>query len=183
MSKATGNAKQGRQQERTPGFDRGQFAEVTALMNSADLSNGPATLPVKVNEAVLQLVNDTVTLIPHMPELGLLSERGLSWIAGMLHYCTSQGFSMALYRYADELQAVPELSAWNKKRAAGAERGRVVQQTKKADRIARIQSMLNSGMEPNAIAAQLGCSISTVYRALEPANSKPRKASKRSRKR
>lgn len=93
------------------------------------------------------------------------------------------GFVLALARYHRELKSNKEAASILANRTVGLDRGRNTQQRKKADRIGRIQSMFNSGMEPSAIAAKEPCSIATVYRALKPATSKPRKPSKRSRKR
>jgi hypothetical protein len=168
MIKKARNTKARKQPDRIPGFSRGQLAEVFALIDGRDLSDGPPTLPANVNKAVFQMVTDTAQLIPHMSELNPLSERGVEWILGMLHYCAAQGFSMALYRYADELQAVPELSAWNRKRAAGGERGRNTQQKKKLDRLPEIKAMISEGKSIKQIAVALEVDPSTIYRTLTP---------------
>lgn len=87
------------------------------------------------------------------------------------------GFWLALQRYSKHLRGSREAMAFLRARAAGADKGRAVQQRDKASRSQRIQAMFNSGMEPPAIAADLQCSISTVYRALQCAGKKTGKAS------
>lgn len=165
-----------------PGFCRGQFDEVEASLDDPYL--GLRDFPTPISDALLELSWDIgKCALSDERVFGDLSKDQQLQFTSWLNYAAEQGFAIALYRYAKHLRAVPELAAWNHTRHEGGDKGRKVQQTKKANRIASIQAMLNSGMEPAAIAADLKCSLATVYRALKPATSKPRTASTRSRKR
>lgn len=95
----------------------------------------------------------------------------------------SRGFCLALLRYRDDLRGSKEAMSFLNARDSGAARGRETQARKKADRHARIQSMLAQGIEPKDIASAIPCSISTVYRALTPPTGKPAKRSRSPRRR
>jgi hypothetical protein len=91
------------------------------------------------------------------------------------------GFEFAMHRYEEQLKNVPELAQWHRKRAAGGDKGRLVQNRAKTSRAARAQSLLNDGMDVMGIAAELECSVATVYRYLNDTANKGRKRSHRSR--
>ena len=165
-----------------PGFARGNLIEVMDVIDDPQL--GRHDFPPKISAALKAFAHDAMrfALQSREPLQSLNREQRLDF-GGMLSYATEMGFAMALYRYAGELRHVPELSRWRESRLRAGDRGRESQQREKSDRINRIQSMLNSGMEPAAIAADLKCSLATVYRALKPATSKPSKAPKKPRRR
>lgn len=123
---------------------------------------------------VLQLIEELTPL----PENEIARELTLN-----MREAVRVGFIIALARYQRELKANGEAMGILTARIAGAERGRKSQQRSKSDRIAQIQYMVNSGMDPAAIAADLKCSLATVYRALKPATSKASKAPKKPRRR
>jgi hypothetical protein len=83
------------------------------------------------------------------------------------------GFLAALHRYRPQLAQVPELQRWYAKRAAGGDRGRESSSQRKQDRDQLIRdtwaAMEANGQRPTnpAVAAQFGCSISTVIRAFK----------------
>jgi DNA invertase Pin-like site-specific DNA recombinase len=91
------------------------------------------------------------------------------------------GFVLAVVRYQRELKANDEAMAIVAARYAGADKGRIAQANRKQDRQARVQALLNQGMDVPEIAKELGCSVATVYRLMQPAKPTPAKPAKRAR--
>ncbi len=165
-----------------PGFTRGNWIEVMDVIDDAQL--GRHDFPPKINAAIQAFAFDAKRFaLRDRKALRTLDHEQQLDFGAMLLYAAHMGFAMALYRYADVLRHVPELSRWREYRLLAGDRGRESQQREKAARIARIHAMLNNGMEPVAIAADLKCSLATVYRALKPATSKPSKTPKKTRRR
>ena len=157
----------------TPGFVRGRFAEVATLVNRTDLGEMLPQLPKDVNEAVVDLTNDAFKLMfPVMKELHTLPPAAVQTLCGLLHYMAAKGFTMALYRYADELNRVPELKAWHRKRGEGLNKGRDTQtqvREAKYQRIRATWAQLEAEGKPctyDAVAVACECSRSTVERAI-----------------
>ena len=88
------------------------------------------------------------------------------FIVKLARRAVEEGFRLAVERYAVQLKRVPELAAWHKKRAQGADKGRASQSVAKLKRSSQAQAMLNAGCDVGEIAKALQCSISTVYRAM-----------------
>lgn len=91
------------------------------------------------------------------------------FIAGLVMDGVERGFRLAVERYAKQLRNVPELATWRRKRAQGGTKGRASQTAAKLRRAPQAQAMLSEGHDVPEIAKRLGCSISTVYRALNTA--------------
>jgi DNA-binding CsgD family transcriptional regulator len=163
-----------------PGFVRGQFAEVSRLIDDPNL--GLTDMPKEVADAIYALTCDVGRCVARdMPELGRLTAKEWPGVYGLLSYCIEQGFALSLYRYANELRHIPEVARWTETRRQAGDKGRATQEQTKATRAARAQSMLNDGIDVAAIARELKCSIQTVYRYLKPAAAKPTLAKPRKR--
>lgn len=183
MTKKPSRAKRTPKQDVTPGFVRGRFAEIATLLSRSDMGERPVQLPSALNEATVAFSRDAIYIaMAAMPELASLTPDGWQSLMGLMHYCTSQGFAMALYRYADQLARVPELAAWHRRRAQGVNKGHATQSQARAAKYQRIRdthARLEAAGEPctyDAIAAACGCSRSTVERAI---NNRPTKRTKR----
>jgi hypothetical protein len=93
-----------------------------------------------------------------------------------------QGFDFALMRYADQIEHVPELHEWRKRRSDGGAKGRRTSSTRREHMARRIRDelarMTAAGEQPTntKLAAACGCSVSTVIRAFK---TEPAKRSKR----
>jgi hypothetical protein len=94
-----------------------------------------------------------------------------------------RGYYLAILRYEDELKHVPELETWHRQRHEGGIRGRITQASRKQDRQAKVQAMLDQGMDVPEITKALGCSVATVYRLMQPAKPTPAKPAKKARRR
>lgn len=90
-----------------------------------------------------------------------------------LRRAVKAGFLLAVARYGRELKSNREAMAIIEGRRQGSVKGRDTQKQTKANRAARAQAMLNAGIDVAAIARELKCSISTVYRYLKPAAARP----------
>lgn len=101
----------------------------------------------------------------------------------VISYGYRAGFANAMQMHRRELLAAGDLVEIKRGQIRGGDKGRAKQAREKSDRHARIQSMLAQGIEPKEIARAIPCSISTVYRALNPAGSKPTKRPRSSRRR
>lgn len=126
---------------------------------------------------------DVVQLIEEMAPMPNDAGQVLTQLVADLRSAIRVGFALALVRYARELRANKEAMAILNARVTGGSKGRQSQSRAKADRADRIRLMLNQGIEPRDIARDVGCSISTVYRALTPTTSKPAKRSRSPRRR
>lgn len=92
------------------------------------------------------------------------------------------GFLLAVARYMRELENNCEAMAILDARRNGGAKGRESQTQARLERAARARAMLAKGDDVPSIAAALNCTPSTVYRLLSPANGKPAKPRRRSRK-
>jgi hypothetical protein len=92
------------------------------------------------------------------------------------------GFDFAITRYADRLRHLPELEEWEAKRIDGGEKGRRVLTTRALEQAQRIRDKraeLEKAGKPcsyDVIAKEIGCSRSTVDRAI---NNRPTTRRKR----
>lgn len=178
----------------SPGFVRGTFAEVASLVDGRTLGVDPPYLPTDVNIAVNDMVVDTLKLLaPVMPKLARVGPDGLEQLVGLTFYAASQGFAMALYRYADELKRVPELKKWHSRRDDGINKGHATQSQAREARYQRIRdkwaAMEKAGerVTNETVAAAIRqdgeekCSARTVQRAFATltAKAKPVKRKKR----
>jgi hypothetical protein len=83
------------------------------------------------------------------------------------------GFVIAVARYSRELKANAEAMAIIGGRRNGGEKGRATQTAASLSRAAQAQAMFEAGADVGEIARKLGCSISTVYRALNTTPATP----------
>jgi hypothetical protein len=170
-----------------PGFSRGRLAEVLeVLSNDKQLCAG--NLPALINGELIRWATDAArfALRHALANCDLSHDERLS-VYGLMAYAAETGFSMALYRYAEELRDVPELAAWQRKRTAGGDLGRKTASQRREQTAQRIRNKW-AAMEAagekvtnDAVVAALKqegvkVSLRTVQRAFE---SKPAKQAKR----
>ena len=164
-----------------PGFQQGNISEVVPLLGDSQL--GECDFPPTVNAALVAFSHDAMRFAFRDREsLKTLDREQRLDFGGMLSYATHMGFAMALYRYADQLQEVPELAEWKRKRHDGLDKGHATQTQAREAKYQRIRdtcSQLEAEGKPctyDVLAVACGCSRSTVERAI---NSRTVKRTKR----
>jgi hypothetical protein len=168
--------------EPIPGFARGEVSEVVSIIDGISGSS-PSTLPHHIMQATAAFADDLLVIAKGgVEDMQCLTPEGWEQFWLFTHYAATQGFSMALYRYAEQLKNVPELATWRRKRDDGGDRGRSTQTRRREQRYAKIRetwaAMEAAGQQPTnqRVAAAVGCGVSTVIRAFK---NKPAKRSKR----
>jgi DNA invertase Pin-like site-specific DNA recombinase len=154
-----------------PGFRRGKLAEVLPLLGDGSL--GENDFPPAIQRSLVQFASNAFQFAKTDLESLRSLDRGQSLdLAGMLAYAAHMGFAMALHRYADQLKDVRELVGWRRKRRKGGEKGRQESTRRKEEQDQRIRDKraeLEAAGKPctyDVIAKELGCSRSTVDRAI-----------------
>jgi hypothetical protein len=170
------DGRRGEQPPAMPGFIRGALSEIMAAVRDHESPFIEQDLPPCVCESVTEWTEDMLRFCRTRREsLGDLDRRQWTEIGAMVMYAAEAGFAMALYRYAEELKQVPELTAWQKKRVAGGDKGRQTAAEKRRRRAQHIRDtwrrMEAAGENPTneKVADAEGCSVSTVIRAFKPA--------------
>lgn len=163
-----------------PGFQQGNISEVVPLLDDPQL--GECDFPPGVNAALVAFSHDAMRFAFRDREsLKTLDREQRLDFGGMLSYATHMGFAMALYRYADQLQEVPELAEWKRKRTDGGDVGRRISTSRSEKQAQRIRdtwaSMEADGKKVtnDIVATACGCSVSTVNRAFKTKPAKPTK--------
>jgi hypothetical protein len=158
-----------------PGFIRGALAEVMGVVRDPGTPFTEQELPASVQASVMEWTMDMLRFCKARSEgLGGLNRKQWTEIGAMVTYAAEAGFAMALYRYAQELKRVPELTDWQSKRDAGLNKGRHGSIEKSRQRAQRIRDawhdMEAAGEKPTneKVASVVGCSVSTVVRAFRP---------------
>ena len=162
--------------EPTPDFTNARYLEQVSLGRWIDDSPGQ-----KLDE-MRTAFNTLATYIAQRAQRFLFphgaSDDERQRFEAVLSASYERGFYLAVLRYRDDLRGNTEAMKFLQRRAAGGKKGRANQARAKADRVARIRAMMDQGVDPRDIARDVGCSISTVYRALTPANPKRKKRSR-----
>jgi AraC-like DNA-binding protein len=155
-----------------PGFNRGQLAEVLDALGDPEL--GRSDFPKIIRDDLMAFTMSVLKDLLQPPSVLCDLDRNQRLeFAGIVLHAASSGFAMALYRYADALRDIPELSAWRHKRKRGGDIGRKILTQRKVEMAERIRTtwanMEAAGDNPtnDTVAAACGCSRRTVQRAFK----------------
>ena len=164
-------------------FVRGRVEEIKEhLQDPALISKGlPPAIQSETSAAAAELAWE---MLETMPELAAATVRERTGVRVVASLAVHLGFCMAIHRFADSLQGVPELSKWQEE---GLKKGHATQSQTRAENYQHIRekwaAMEAAGLKPtnDSVAAAIRgdgrrCSRSTVIRAFK---SEPAKRAKR----